>query len=87
LGDPLDATKVVFQFSKDNEEILKVLGGKFDGQVYTGADLDALSKLPSLNELRAQFLGLLEAPMSQTLTVIDALLTSVLYCLENKSKS
>ncbi|MEI6242366.1 MAG: 50S ribosomal protein L10 [Chlamydiota bacterium] len=86
-GDALDATKVVFKFSKDNESIVKVLGGRFEGQIYSAIDLEALSNLPSLIELRAQFLGLLEAPMVQVLTVMDTLLTSVIYCLENKSKS
>jgi large subunit ribosomal protein L10 len=36
--------------------------------------------------MRAQFLGLLEAVPAQTLGVMDALLTSVVYCLDNKSK-
>ena len=43
-----------------------------------------MSKLPSKDEMRAQFLGTLEAPMAQTLAVMDALLTSVVHCLNNK---
>jgi large subunit ribosomal protein L10 len=85
-GDPVETTKSIFQFAKENDEVLTVLGGRFDGQLRTAADVEAISKLPSRDELRAQFLGLLEAPMSQTLASIEALLTSVLYCLENKSQ-
>src|SRR5689334_22137973 len=85
-GDPVGTTKSIFQFAKENEGILTVLGGRFDGKLCTAADVEAISELPSRDELRAQFLGLLEAPMSQTLASIEALLTSVLYCLENKSK-
>ena len=49
-------------------------------------DVESLSKLPGKDEMRAQLLAYLEAPMAQTLAVMDALLTSVVYCLENKSK-
>ena len=50
------------------------------------SDVERLSKLPSKDEMRAQFLSVLEAPMSQTLAVMEALLTSVPYCLDNKCK-
>ena len=50
-------------------------------------DVKAISELPSQDEMRAQFVGLLEAPMTQTLSVMQALLTSIMYCLENKAKA
>ena len=51
----------------------------------SASDVEQISKLPSKEEMRAQFLGTLEAPLSQTLGVIEALLTTVMHCLENKS--
>lgn len=84
-ADPVQLTKTIFQFSKENEAVLEVLGGRFEGKLCSPADVKAISELPSKDEMRAQFLGLLEAPLSQTLSVMEALLTSVLYCLENKS--
>lgn len=84
--DPLETTKAVFKFSQDREKAIQVLGGLFDGRLYAGADVEKLSQLPSLDEMRAQFLGTLEAPMAQTLAVMEALLASVMYCLDNKSK-
>jgi large subunit ribosomal protein L10 len=84
--DPLEATKMVFKFSQEREKIIQVIGGRFDGQMYTGAEVERLSTLPSKDEMRAQLLSVLEAPLSQTLAVIEALLTSVPYCLDNKSK-
>lgn len=85
-ADPLETTKMVFKFSQDREKIIQVIGGRFDGQLYTGADVERLSTLPSKDEMRAQFLSTLEAPLSQTLAVFEALLTSIPYCLENKGK-
>jgi large subunit ribosomal protein L10 len=84
--DPIETTKMVFKFSQDREKVVQVIGGRFDGRLYSGADVERLSTLPSKEEMRAQFLGLLEAPLSQTLAVMEALLTSIPYCLDNKSK-
>ena len=83
--DPIQTTKTVFQFCKENEEVLEVIGGRFEGAICTASDVAQISKLPSKDEMRSQLLGTFEAPLSQTLAVIEALLTSVMYCLDNKS--
>lgn len=83
-SDPLEMTKYVFKFSQDNDKTVGVVGGRIDGATYNAADIEMLSKLPSKNEMRAQLLGTLEAPMAQTLAVMDALICSVVYCLDNK---
>lgn len=84
--DPIETTKIVFKFSKERENVLQVIGGRFEGTLYPGADVEALSKLPGKDDMRAQLLGLFEAPMAQTLAVVEALLTSVAHCLNNKCK-
>lgn len=84
--DFLSPTKALFQFADANKETFEVLAGHFEGQLRSAADVKAIAELPSQDVMRAQFLGLLEAPMSQTLAVMEALLTSVMYCLENKSQ-
>jgi large subunit ribosomal protein L10 len=85
--DPIESTKIVIKFSQDREKVIQVIGGRFDGQLYSGADVERLSTLPGKDEMRAQLLGTFEAPLSQTLAVIEALLASVPYCLDNKEKS
>lgn len=84
--DAFDTAKTVFKFSEENDKTIKVIGGRFEGQLYNAADMETLSKLPSKDEMRAQLLSVLEAPMSQTLAVMDAIMSSVIYCLDNKSK-
>jgi len=84
--DPVQTTKVIFQFCKENEGTLKVVGGRFEGAACSAKDVAQISELPSKDEMRSQLLGTFEAPLSQTLAVIEALLTSTLYCLENKSQ-
>lgn len=84
--DPVDVTKVVCQFQDENKEKFQVLGGRFEGKACSAQDITEISKLPSQDEMRSQFLATLEAPLSQTLAVMEALLTSVMHCLENKSQ-
>lgn len=85
-NDPIDAVKTVLKYSDENAKCVEVLAARFEGNMISGKDIEALSKIPSKDELRAQFLGLLEAPMSQTLAVFDAILTSVICCVDNKAK-
>lgn len=84
--DTISPTKAVFKFAKENEEALEVLAGQFEGKLCSAADVKAISELPSQDEMRAQLLGLFEAPMAQTLSVMESLLLSVIYCLENKAE-
>ena len=84
--DPIETTKAVFKFGQDNNKVIIVNAANLDGKVYDGADAEKLSKLPNKNEMRAQLLSTFEAPMSQTLAVMDAVLASVIYCLDNKTK-
>lgn len=84
--DPIETTKLVFKYSQDTDKAITVIGGRLDGRMYGGKDVETLASLPSKDEMRAQLLSVLEAPMAQTLAVMDALLTSVVYCLDNKGK-
>ena len=45
-----------------------------------------LSTLPSKDELRSQFIGLLEAPMVQTVSLLDNVISSLVTALEEKRK-
>lgn len=85
-AEPFETIKAVFKFSKDSGNVFEVIGGKFEGQLYSGKDVETLSTLPSKDEMRAQFLGMLEAPMAQTLSTMEAILTSVIYAIEEKAK-
>lgn len=85
-AEPFETVKAVFKYSKESGDAFNVVGGKFEGQIYNGKDVELLSQLPSKDEMRAQFLGLLEAPMAQTLSTMEAILCSVMYAIEEKAK-
>ncbi len=84
--DPVAPAKVLFEYQKNNKDNVQILGGEFEGSKISSEDVEQLAKLPGIQELRAQFVGVLEAPLSGLLSVQEALLTSVMHCLENKSK-
>lgn len=83
--DPVQTTKSIFDFCKENESVLEVLGGRFEGKLVSRQDVKEIAELPSKDEMRAQLLSVLEAPLSGTLSVMESALTSILFCLENKS--
>lgn len=84
--DALKTAKEVFKFKKDLNNAIDVVGGRFDGRLYNAEEVEKLSDLPSMDVMRAQLLSVLEAPLSQTLAVMDSLLCSVMHCLDNKAK-
>ncbi len=84
--DAIESIKEVLDFGKKNEKVIDVIAGRLDGNIYNEGEMKTLATLPNKNGMRAELLGLFEAPMAQTLAVIDALLCSPLYCLENRAK-
>ncbi len=84
--DPLSLSKIALKYGEDNEKAVEILGGMIDGTLCSGQEVEQLAKLPGLDQLRAQILGLLEAPLSGTVGVVQAALASPLYCLSEKEK-
>ncbi len=69
--DPVAAAKVCASFAKDNENLV-ILGGSLDGQVMNIAEVGALAKLPSLDELRAKIVGMISTPATRIAGVLQA---------------
>ncbi|HEY3799255.1 MAG TPA: 50S ribosomal protein L10 [Caulobacteraceae bacterium] len=69
--DPVAAAKVATQYAKDNEKFT-VVGAIMGEQVLDAAAVDALAKLPSLDQLRAKLVGLIQAPATRIAGVIQA---------------
>ena len=82
--DTVSTAKTVYKYKTSNKEMIAILGGSFEGNICSSEEVESISKLPSKDEMRAQVLGVLEAPMSETLSLMEALLTSVIYCVEQK---
>lgn len=70
-GDPVAAPKVVSDFAKANEKLV-ILGGALGSTMLDPAGVKALASLPSLDELRAKLIGLIQAPATKIAQVITA---------------
>ena len=70
-ADPVSAAKVATQFAKDNDK-LKIVGGMMGAVVLDAKGVDALAKLPSLDQLRAKLVGLIQAPATRIAGVVQA---------------
>lgn len=64
--------KVVVGLLKDYEEIIQIKGGVMDGQILSPKEVEAVSNLPSLDELRAQIAGLISQPAAGLVSVLNA---------------
>jgi large subunit ribosomal protein L10 len=62
--DPVAAAKAMSDYAKGNEKI-EILGGAMETTVLNAAGVQALANLPSLDELRAKLIGLLNAPATK----------------------
>ena len=69
--DPVSAAKVATAYAKENEKFT-IVGGIMGSVVLDADGIDALAKLPSLDQLRAKLIGLLQAPATKVAGVIQA---------------
>lgn len=69
--DLVVAAKVVTDFAKTNDK-LKIVCGVIGSQFVDASSVEAIAKLPSLDELRAKIIGLLKAPATKVAGVLQA---------------
>ncbi len=62
-SDEVSAAKVMVAFAKKDEH-LKVVAGSLGNKALSVAEVKALSALPTLDELRGQLVGTLQAPIT-----------------------
>jgi large subunit ribosomal protein L10 len=69
--DPVAAAKAAVTYAKGNEK-LQIVGGSLGDQQLDVEGVKALAALPSLDELRAKFLALLNTPATRIAGVVQA---------------
>ena len=68
--DPISAAKTAIAYAKENDKLV-ILGGAMGKTVLDANGVKALAELPSLDELRAKLLGLMQAPAAKLLRVVN----------------
>lgn len=70
-SDPVAAAKVAVDFAKTNDKF-EIVGGAMGDTLLDIASIQGLATLPSLDELRAKILGLVQAPATKIVQIIQA---------------
>jgi large subunit ribosomal protein L10 len=70
-ADPVAPAKVIVDFAKTNDK-LEIVGGAMGDVVLDVAGVKALAELPSLDELRAKIVGLIQAPATKVVQIVQA---------------
>jgi large subunit ribosomal protein L10 len=79
-GDPVLAAKAIAAFRRE-AQLPEFKGGWMDGKELTVADIEALSKLPSLDVMHGQLVGLVANPLSSLVRTLNALLSGIAIAL------
>jgi large subunit ribosomal protein L10 len=69
--DPVAAAKVAAAYAKENDKF-EIVGGAMGTTVLDVNGVKALAELPSIDELRAKLIGLINAPATKIAQVVNA---------------
>jgi len=70
-SDPVAPAKVLADFAKENDK-LEILGAVMGDKLLSAAEVNALAKLPSLDQLRGKIIGVIQAPATKVAGVVQA---------------
>lgn len=79
--DAVSAAKIISKFAEDHDK-LKIKTGVMDDKIITIAEIKALSKLPSREQLLASLLAQLQAPAQALVRQLQAPMQNFVYGLE-----
>lgn len=78
-------SKVLFNFTRDSA--LKIKGGLIEGKVVSSTEMEAISKLPSRDELYAMLMGTMNAPLTNMVYVMSGVITKLVRTVQAVAES
>ncbi len=85
LGEAPSLAKVLVDSAKTNDKI-KIIGGLLGERRLTPSEIEALATLPSLDQLRGQILGLINAPAQGIVSAVTNSVRQVVNVLDAYAK-
>ncbi len=82
-NDPVSTSKVAVRFAKENDNF-KILGGAMGDKELSIDDIKELASLPSMDEIRAQIVGLIVRIQSNIVSVLQANQSNLVRVIKNK---
>lgn len=86
LSEVPSMAKTLVDFAKSDENMV-VRGAILSGRILSVDEVEALAKLPSLEQLRAQLIGLINAPATNIASVITNGVRQVINVIDAYAKS
>ncbi len=87
LGEIPTLAKSLVDFSEGKDQHLTIKGGLMGADALTAKQVESLAKLPSLDQLRAQILGLINAPARDIAAILASSVRQVVNVVDAYSKS
>jgi len=69
--DALLPAKEVYEFQKKNADLVKIVGGVFEGKFVDAAYMKTIATIPGRETLYAQFVHLINSPLQQFAMAVD----------------
>lgn len=85
-NDPVEVTKTLLKFCKENEKVA-IKGGFLSGKVLNLKEIEVLGTLPSLDQLRAKFLSVLNGVPQKFVSLLNAVPGGFVNVLDARKKS
>ena len=79
--EPIDTSHILYNFSREHQQ-LKLEGGFLEDKILTKKDIERLANLPKKEVLRAQVVLTLKSPVFGLVLVLNQVLRSFVWCLE-----
>lgn len=79
-ADPVAVAKILSEFAKDNS-LLKIKAGAMSGKLMSLAQIQALAVLPGREQLLAQLLGTMQAPVQKFVQTLNEIPTKFVRAL------
>lgn len=86
LGETPTLAKALVDYAKDDDN-LNIIGGIMDQEILSADQIKALADLPSLDQLRAQILGLIGTPAQNIASVLASSVRQVVNVVDAYAKS
>jgi large subunit ribosomal protein L10 len=86
LNEVPTLAKALVDYAKTDEN-MTVKGAILSGRILTAAEVEALAKLPSLEQLRAQLIGIINTPATNLASVITNGVRQVINVIDAYAKS
>jgi len=80
-GDPVAVAKALADTAKDTK-VLALRGGVLSGKAMEAADVEELAKLPPMDLLKSQLVGVIVAPLTQLVGLLNAPLRDLVGLIE-----